>query len=95
MPFPLSELTAAPPHALSPPSHQGIGKAYARHLANAGLNLVLVARNQDKLNDVKKEIAEEFRDIEVVLIRADFSRPDVYHVRFVSRRGRAPHRAVA
>jgi len=34
----------------------GIGKAYAQELARRGLNIVLIARNQDKLKHVASEI---------------------------------------
>lgn len=53
-------------------STQGIGKAYANALAKRGLNLVLIARSPDKLNQVANEIRELY-DVKVKLILADFS----------------------
>lgn len=34
----------------------GIGKAYAQELARKGLNIVLIARNQEKMRKVASEI---------------------------------------
>lgn len=36
----------------------GIGKSYARHLAQQGLNIVLVSRTQSKLENVAAEIGK-------------------------------------
>lgn len=38
-------------------SSDGIGKAYAMELARNGINVVLIARNEDKLKAVAKEIS--------------------------------------
>lgn len=55
---------------------EGIGKEYARQLAARGLNIVLVSRNQAKLESVKQELGEltarEF-EAEVVRIRIGIS----------------------
>lgn len=37
----------------------GIGRTIARHLAEAGANVVLAARSEDKLRDLEKEINEQ------------------------------------
>lgn len=37
-------------------STDGIGKEYAKQLAQRGINIVLIARNESKLIDVSKEI---------------------------------------
>jgi 17beta-estradiol 17-dehydrogenase / very-long-chain 3-oxoacyl-CoA reductase len=37
-------------------STDGIGKASAMHLARLGFNIVLIARNVEKLQDVAKQI---------------------------------------
>jgi 17beta-estradiol 17-dehydrogenase / very-long-chain 3-oxoacyl-CoA reductase len=37
----------------------GIGKAYAQELARRGLNIVLIARNQDKMRKVATEIGSK------------------------------------
>jgi len=53
-------------------STDGIGKAYARELARSGMNVILVARNQEKLDHVAQEIGVEF-GVETVTVLADFS----------------------
>ncbi|XP_005182156.1 inactive hydroxysteroid dehydrogenase-like protein 1 [Musca domestica] len=59
-------------------STDGIGKAYAKQLAHRGFNLVLIARNKDKLEYVAKEIETCF-NVEVMTIQADFSLgPEIY-----------------
>ena len=40
-------------------STQGIGKTAAMELANMGANVILVARNQEKLEEVKNELASD------------------------------------
>eukprot|EP01086_Lenisia_limosa_P016579 TRINITY_DN6482_c0_g1_i1.p1 TRINITY_DN6482_c0_g1~~TRINITY_DN6482_c0_g1_i1.p1 ORF type:complete len:322 (-),score=102.63 TRINITY_DN6482_c0_g1_i1:25-990(-) len=50
----------------------GIGLGFAHVLADKGHNLVLIARNQNKLNAVKAEIAPRAR-VTVVTICADFA----------------------
>ncbi|XP_075151242.1 hydroxysteroid dehydrogenase-like protein 1 isoform X1 [Haematobia irritans] len=53
-------------------STDGIGKAYARQLARKGFNIVLIARNEEKLKTVAKEIENDY-GVEVLTIQADFS----------------------
>lgn len=36
----------------------GIGKSYAKHLAQQGLNIILVSRTQSKLETVAAEIGK-------------------------------------
>lgn len=50
----------------------GIGRAYAEELASRGLNIVLISRNQDKLQVVAKDIADTY-SVETDVIVADFS----------------------
>lgn len=45
----------------------GIGKSLTRQLAAEGMNIVAVARNESKLNDLKKEIQGEFKVLVEVL----------------------------
>ncbi|XP_062137252.1 hydroxysteroid dehydrogenase-like protein 1 [Drosophila sulfurigaster albostrigata] len=54
-------------------SSDGIGKEYARELARHGINLVLIARNEDKLKAVAKEISLESK-VETKIIVADFTK---------------------
>ncbi|KAH8276701.1 hypothetical protein KR018_010889 [Drosophila ironensis] len=54
-------------------SSDGIGKEYAKELARQGINVVLIARNEDKLKVVAKEIGNESNVITKVVI-ADFTK---------------------
>ncbi len=56
-------------------SSQGMGKAIALQLAKMGANVTLFARNLDKLNQVKAELANNGTQ-EHFAICADFSAPD-------------------
>ena len=40
---------------------QGIGKAYAYELAKRGMNLVLISRNQKKLEDLEKQLNASYK----------------------------------
>nr|XP_027098062.1 very-long-chain 3-oxoacyl-CoA reductase 1-like isoform X1 [Coffea arabica] len=51
----------------------GIGKAFAFELAREGLNLVLVGRNVDKLDDISREIRSKYAKIETKTVVVDFS----------------------
>ncbi|PIN17796.1 17 beta-hydroxysteroid dehydrogenase type 3, HSD17B3 [Handroanthus impetiginosus] len=51
----------------------GIGKAFAFQLADKGLNLVLVGRNPDKLNEVLEAIKSKSRSIQIETVVMDFA----------------------
>ncbi|XP_026687573.1 very-long-chain 3-oxoacyl-CoA reductase, partial [Diaphorina citri] len=53
-------------------STDGIGKAYAIELAKRKMDLVLISRTLQKLNDTANEIRKQY-DVEVKIIQADFS----------------------
>ncbi|XP_060665862.1 hydroxysteroid dehydrogenase-like protein 1 [Drosophila nasuta] len=53
-------------------SSDGIGKEYAKELARHGINVVLIARNEEKLKAVANEITEESK-VESKIILADFT----------------------
>uniref|UniRef100_A0A8C4Y591 3-ketoacyl-CoA reductase n=1 Tax=Gopherus evgoodei TaxID=1825980 RepID=A0A8C4Y591_9SAUR len=56
----------------------GIGKAYAEQLAKHGMNVALISRSQEKLEQVASEIKEKFK-VETKIIAADFGeREDIY-----------------
>ncbi|XP_032140445.1 inactive hydroxysteroid dehydrogenase-like protein 1 [Sapajus apella] len=50
----------------------GIGKAYAEELASRGLSIILISRNEEKLQVVAKDIADTYK-VETDIIVADFS----------------------
>ncbi|CAI9277132.1 unnamed protein product [Lactuca saligna] len=50
----------------------GIGKAFGFQLASTGLNLVLVGRNIDKLNDVSCSIRAKFKQTQIKIVVVDF-----------------------
>ncbi|CAL0320391.1 unnamed protein product [Lupinus luteus] len=55
----------------------GIGKAFAFHLAAKGLNLLLVGRSPEKLKAVSDSIAAMFGEIKVVTVVVDFATGDL------------------
>ena len=50
----------------------GIGKAYAEQLAKRGLNVVLISRTLEKLQEQAKHIKEKY-SVETKIIAADFT----------------------
>jgi len=59
--------------ALVTGSTDGIGKAIAFELAQKNLNLVLIGRNQNKLDTVSTEIQEEFKNVQIKKVVIDLS----------------------
>jgi short-subunit dehydrogenase len=53
----------------------GIGEAFARQLAALGKNLVLVARSEDKLNALARDLASQ-HSVQVHVLVADLARHD-------------------
>ncbi|KAM8716650.1 hypothetical protein ACLKA7_003517 [Drosophila subpalustris] len=53
-------------------SSDGIGKEYAKELARQGINVVLIARNKEKLEAVAKEIVSESK-VKTKIVVADFT----------------------
>lgn len=53
----------------------GIGKEFAKRYAKRGLNLILVARNEDKLNSVKEEIGNESK-VDIKVFPCDLAKSD-------------------
>lgn len=61
------------PWAIVTGASSGIGLALTRQLASAGMNLVIVSRQQEKLNEVAEEIKSFGK--EVIICAADVSEP--------------------
>ncbi|KAI3463065.1 hypothetical protein Pfo_019728 [Paulownia fortunei] len=51
----------------------GIGKAFAFQLARKGLNLILVGRNPDKLEEVSQSIKSKYGSTQIKSVVVDFS----------------------
>eukprot|EP01138_Halocafeteria_seosinensis_P010386 gb/GECG01010604.1/.p1 GENE.gb/GECG01010604.1/~~gb/GECG01010604.1/.p1 ORF type:complete len:270 (+),score=19.17 gb/GECG01010604.1/:1-810(+) len=51
----------------------GIGKAYAMELAKRGLNIVLIARNEERLRDTAAEISKACPKVNTKIVVADFN----------------------
>jgi 17beta-estradiol 17-dehydrogenase / very-long-chain 3-oxoacyl-CoA reductase len=52
----------------------GIGKEYCFQLAKRGFNIVLIARSEKKLDDVRNELTKVYPGIQAKIIVADFSK---------------------
>lgn len=63
------------PWALIAGASHGVGAAFARQLAERGLNCVLVARREDALRDLQQELIERYA-VEVRVISLDLAQPD-------------------
>ena len=61
--------------ALITGSSGGIGEEFAVQLAQRGVNLVLVARRVDKLEELRKTLLGRYPDIAVDIIAADLATP--------------------
>jgi uncharacterized protein len=62
------------PTALITGASSGIGKAFAQELAARNTNLVLVARSEEKLNQLAKQLQEQYK-IQVDVIVKDLTEP--------------------
>jgi 17beta-estradiol 17-dehydrogenase / very-long-chain 3-oxoacyl-CoA reductase len=59
--------------ALVTGSTDGIGKAFAFELAKRGLNVVLISRTKEKLEQMAKEIQSKYAATQVKIIPIDFT----------------------
>lgn len=59
-------------------STDGIGKAYAEQIARRGMNVILISRTKEKLENVARDIESKYK-VKTKIIVADFSRgPEIY-----------------
>ncbi|CAF1031454.1 unnamed protein product [Rotaria sordida] len=67
--------------ALITGSTDGIGKAYAIELAKRGVNVILISRTKEKLEQVVKEIQTKYSNIQVKIIPIDFTKDNSIYSR--------------
>lgn len=60
--------------ALVTGSTDGIGRAYAIELAKRGLNIILISRTKEKLDQVAQEIQNKYSSAQVKTIAIDFTK---------------------
>ena len=59
--------------ALVTGASSGIGRDIARELASSGYDLVIVARNIDRLNELKQDINSKVDNINIEIVHMDLS----------------------
>jgi short-subunit dehydrogenase len=64
------------PWAVVAGSSEGIGLAFVREIAGAGINVVMVARRPDALAASAEQVADEF-GVEVRTVQAELASPDI------------------
>jgi uncharacterized protein len=63
------------PWAIITGASAGIGEEFARQLAHMGLNLILIARRKQRLDDLARQL-EDANSVQVRAVAADLSRTD-------------------
>ncbi len=64
------------PWAMIAGASEGIGVSFAQQLAKAGINLVLIARQKDLLDQVARQVSAE-SSVKVRVLPLDLTRPDL------------------
>lgn len=67
------------PWAIVTGASSGIGAEFARQLAQKGLNLLLIARRKDMLEDLSKELAGKYQ-VNTKVLELDLTREDILDV---------------
>ncbi|MBN1329974.1 MAG: SDR family NAD(P)-dependent oxidoreductase [Candidatus Heimdallarchaeota archaeon] len=64
------------PWALIAGASEGLGAAYAREIASKGINVILLARQKDLLEELSKEIKSKYQ-VETKMLQMDLASPDI------------------
>ncbi|KAK2898692.1 hypothetical protein Q8A67_010110 [Cirrhinus molitorella] len=76
-PLPVSFFTSVGKWAVVTGGSDGIGKAYAEELSKLGMSVIIISRNQEKLDRTARKI-ELTTGQDVKVIAADFTKNDIY-----------------
>ncbi|XP_057212888.1 17-beta-hydroxysteroid dehydrogenase type 3 isoform X2 [Triplophysa rosa] len=76
-PLPVSFFTSLGKWAVVTGGSDGIGRAYAQELSKHGMNVIIISRNQEKLDRAARNI-ELSTGTQVKVITADFTKDDMY-----------------
>nr|XP_055023972.1 17-beta-hydroxysteroid dehydrogenase type 3 isoform X3 [Misgurnus anguillicaudatus] len=76
-PLPESFMTSLGKWAVITGGSDGIGRAYAQELSKYGMNVVIISRNQEKLDRAARTI-ELATGVQVKVIAADFTKDNIY-----------------
>ena len=68
-------VSGEPRFALITGATSGIGNGFAHELARDGINLVIIARNETRLNEVKRELEDRY-SVKVKIIARDLANPE-------------------
>ena len=69
------DVNAYGPWAIIAGASEGIGASFAHQLGKAGINVVLVARQKDLLEELAREVSAQCT-VQVRVLPLDLSRPD-------------------
>ena len=65
---------------------EGVGKAFCEKIADGGMNVVMVGRREQKLNELGESIKEQY-GVDCKVVRADFSEDDAAETVFAATDG--------
>lgn len=70
----MAEQNDSRPHALVTGASAGIGTAFAERFAKDGYDVILVARRQDRLEELARQLQEQY-SVQIKVLAADLSKP--------------------